>query len=276
MLDVVLTSPAHGALRHRPAPARRAAARRWPGPTCPRGGQATAHVSFVPTARGLHDVPTLTRRDALPARPVPRLDGLAAGGAAAGLSGARDRCRRRCPRRGRSPAAPTAARGAAKAARSTACAPTGAAIRSSWWSWKKAAQALETGRAGQPRHQRLGAPGALARLAARARRSPPRSACRAWPPGRWRPTAPAPTTACACPASRSQPGERRRAAPRCLEALALWRCMSARRCATSLPAALARLAAPAARGARHAVPARRDRLDRAAARRAPAAVVHAR
>ena len=129
VLDVVMSSPSSArfgiGLRLLDAPASTLA---WTN--VPAGGQATAHVSFVPTARGLHDVPTLLGRDALSARPVSRLDGLAAARAAAGLSARRGRragASRGPPRDRRA----DARRGAAKAARSRAFAPTGAAIRSS-------------------------------------------------------------------------------------------------------------------------------------------------
>ena len=95
----------------------------------PAGGQATAHVSFVPAARGRHDVPTLRAETRFPlglfrawtvwrpaaqllVYPKPEAEPPRAAGGAAGA-----------------PAAPTPARGAARAARSKACAPTGAATR---------------------------------------------------------------------------------------------------------------------------------------------------
>ncbi len=130
VLDIVITSPGkerYGlGLRLLDAPSATLAWTNIPG-----GGQAIAHVSFVPTTRGLHDVPTLSAETPLSARPVPRLDGLAAVGAAARLSGARGQRRRRCRPPGRRAMA-RRCRGAARAARSKACAPTGAAIRSSW------------------------------------------------------------------------------------------------------------------------------------------------
>ena len=128
VLDVVMSSPATArfgiGLRVLDAPASTLA---WTD--VPAGGQATAHVSFVPAARGRHDVPTLSRRDALSARPVSRLDGVAARSRSCSSTRSSRPTRRRCRPRGRSPAAPTQARSAAKAARSKACAPTGAAIR---------------------------------------------------------------------------------------------------------------------------------------------------
>ena len=74
------------------------------------------------------------------------------------------------------------------------------------------ADRLEEGRAGARDRRRAGAAATPARRRARSSgstgpRAPaarrPRSACRAWRRGRSRPTAPAPTTASACPASRS-------------------------------------------------------------------------
>ena len=128
VLDVVLTSPARArfgiGLRLLDAPGATLA---WTD--VPAGGQATAHVSFVPARRGLHDVPTLTRRDPLPARPVPRLDGLAAGRAACWSIPRPSAAPPPLPAARRAPAAPTPARGAARAAKSKACAPTGAATR---------------------------------------------------------------------------------------------------------------------------------------------------
>ena len=97
----------------------------------PAGGQAIAHVSFVPATRGLHDVPTLSVETRFPLglfrawtvwRPAARLL----------VYPASRSTRRRCPPPGRR-AADRRCRAAAKAARSRACVPTGAAIRSSWW-----------------------------------------------------------------------------------------------------------------------------------------------
>ena len=45
----------------------------------PAGGQASAHLAFVPPRRGLHERADAARRDALSARPVSRLDGVAPG-----------------------------------------------------------------------------------------------------------------------------------------------------------------------------------------------------
>ena len=97
----------------------------------PAGGQATAHVSFVPAARGLHDVPTLSAETRFPLglfrawtvwRPVgARCSSIRSVEAdAPALPAAR-------PVAGGTDAAARAA----TAARSKACAPTGAAIRSS-------------------------------------------------------------------------------------------------------------------------------------------------
>ena len=126
--------------RARPARARRATASAWPCSTrrtttldldrrAGAGAGARCRSASSRRARGLHRVPPLHRRNALSARHLPRLDGVAAGSAGAGLSRARTAIRRRCP-----PGEPRAgARGhgarAATAASSTACAPTAAATR---------------------------------------------------------------------------------------------------------------------------------------------------
>ena len=128
VLDIVHDEPGAGALRHRPARARRADADAGLDRRARPAARRRAHVSFVPAARGLHDVPTLSAETRFPLglfrawtvwRPAARLlvypqleaDAPRAAGGAAGAGG------------------PTPARGAAKAARSRACAPTGAAIR---------------------------------------------------------------------------------------------------------------------------------------------------
>ena len=215
VLDVVLTSPAHARAsasacsRARRAGVdagldRRAGAAAGDGARQLRAGRAR------PARRA-----DAARRDALSARPVPRLDGVAAGRAACSSTRSpRAMPPRRCRRRGRCRAAPTPARSAdggeiegVRAYR------RGDPLK--LVAWKKAAQgARDRRRAGQPRHQRVGAPRALARLAPRAPAWRPKSGCRAWPPGCSRPTAPAPTTACACPASSSRPahGEAQRRA----------------------------------------------------------------
>ena len=104
-----------------------APARRWRGPTCPAGGQSTAHVSFVPAARGLHEVPTLSAETRFPLglfrawtvwRPAARL-----------LVYPRPEIHAPALPAARPVAGGPTRRGAAKAARSRACAPTGAATR---------------------------------------------------------------------------------------------------------------------------------------------------
>ena len=129
VLDVVMSSPSSArfgiGLRVLDAPTSTLA---WTN--VPAGGQATAHVSFVPAARGRHDVPTLSAETRFPLglfrawtvwRPLAQRARLSAHrGRRAGAAGGA----------ARSPAA-RRRRGAAKAARSRACAPTGAAIRSS-------------------------------------------------------------------------------------------------------------------------------------------------
>jgi uncharacterized protein (DUF58 family) len=65
VLDIVMTSPSSArfgiGLKLLEAPAATLA---WTD--IPAGGQASAHVSYVPSARGLHDVPTLTAETRFP------------------------------------------------------------------------------------------------------------------------------------------------------------------------------------------------------------------
>ena len=161
------------ALRHRPAPARRARRRRWPGSTCPRGGQATAHVSFVPTRARPARRADAERRDALPARPVPRLDGVAAGRAAAGLSARRgDAPRAAGGAPGRRRARPSARRSDGGEIEGVRAYRRGDPLK--LVAWKKAAQALETGGELVSRDTSASArQRALARLDRRAARSAP-------------------------------------------------------------------------------------------------------
>ena len=109
----------------------------------PAGGQAIAHVSFVPATRGLHDVPTLSVETRFP---LGLFRAWTVWRPRRGCSSIRRsrRIRRRFPPPGRR-AADRRCRAGSKAARSKASVPTGAAIRSKLVAWKKAAQALETG-----------------------------------------------------------------------------------------------------------------------------------
>ena len=259
--------PGHAALRHRPAPAR--CARRDPGldrraRRRPGDGAGQLRAGRARLARGAG----AERRDPLSARPVPRLDGLAAGGAAAGLSAARaQRAGAAGGPAGRRRADPLAARegGEIEGVRAYR---RGDPLK--LVAWKKAAQALETGGELVSRdtsasaRQELwldwaacgvagarGAAVAAGRVDARGR--PRRHRLR---PAPARPRDRARGRRGAAPALPGGAGavERPDEAGPSLPSPAL------------LPAALAGLAAPAARSARHAVPARRDRLDRAAAR----------
>ena len=142
VLDIVLSSPTSQrfgiGLRLLEAPA---STRAWIN--VPAGGQATAHVSYVPGARGLHDVPTLSAETRFPLglfrawtvwRPVARLLVYPAVEADAPAL----------------PAARPASGGAAQARRSAGGEIEGVrAYRRGdplkLIAWKKAAQALETG-----------------------------------------------------------------------------------------------------------------------------------
>ena len=272
MLDVVLIEPGAARSRHRPEGARRAPAstlrldRRAGGRPGERAGQlrAAGHA-------GCHEVPTLSaprrafrsacsapgrsggpprgcwsirapeRRRAAPARRARRCR--------AARRQARSARRRRDRRRARLPARrPAQARSSGRRPRRRSrpaaswSAATPAPRRSSelWLDW---------------------------RGLRRARR--PRSACRAWRPGRWRPTAPAPSYGLRLPGL----DDRARRGATCAAPRAAWK--RSRSGADRQACGALRLppldhwpaGAPAARGARHAVPARRDRLDRAAARR---------
>ena len=273
--------PVVGALRHRPAPARRAAV--------DAGLDERSRGRPVDGARQLRAGGTRSPRradavgrDTLSARPVPRLDGLAAARPAAGLSAASRSTRRALP--AARPARRRPDPGAAQRRRRGRGRSRLPARRSA------EADRLEEGgagardrrRPGQPRHQHVGAPGALARLdrvradrrrgapvapgGVDARRRPRRCRLRPPPPRRSR-SSPATATRNERAAwKRSRCGiELLASSPRRHERLG-------RRRGPARRAELARLAAPAARGARHAVPARRDRLDGAAARLAPAGV----
>ena len=135
--------PGHAALRHRPAPARCARshpgldrrARRRPG-----DGACQLRADRARPARGADP----ERRDALPARPVPRLDGLAAGGADPRLPAAGE------PSAPLPPAARPVVGGPARSRHSESGEIEGVrAYRRGdpmkLVAWKKAAQALETG-----------------------------------------------------------------------------------------------------------------------------------
>ena len=128
VLDIVMTSPGTRALRHRPAPARRA--RRHAGlDRCARRAARRRRTSAsCPPRRGLRDVPTLSAETRFPLglfrawtvwRPAAQLLVYPAAESDAP------------PPPGGPADAPAArpARGAARAARSRACAPTGAATR---------------------------------------------------------------------------------------------------------------------------------------------------
>ena len=175
-------------------------------------------VAFKPERRGLHDVPPLTAETRFPLGTLPRLDGVAAGGAGAGVP-APEPHPPPLPPASRAPAAPAQSRSAdggefegVRAYRRGD--PLKLVV------WKKAAQARDR-RTGQPRHQQAqrhelwldwracGALPAEARL----------SRLTAWVLQADRAGA---TTACGCPASRSRPPTARPHARRCLEALALW------------------------------------------------------
>ena len=127
LLDIVLTSPGTPrfgiGLRLLDAPGATLAWTDVPG-----GGQATAHVSFVPAARGLHEVPTLSAETRFPLglfrawtvwRPAARCWSIRAPGEQRAGAAPAPAGRRRAD----------AARGTATAARSRACAPTAAATR---------------------------------------------------------------------------------------------------------------------------------------------------
>jgi hypothetical protein len=122
--------------------------------------------------------------DAFPLRPVPRLDGVAAGGHRAGLAAARSAR----PAAAARPAQrwPTSSRpAAAPGGNSTACAPGGAATRCARWCgrrWPAAASwSAATPRQRPPRN--------WCWTGRRRRRWTARPACRAWPPGCWPPSA---------------------------------------------------------------------------------------
>ena len=162
VLDIVMTSPGTPrfgiGLRLLDAPGATLAWTDVPG-----GGQATAHVSFVPAARGLREVPTLSAETRFPLglfrawtvwRPAARLlvyprpeSGAPAPPAARPIVGGPTRSRQQRERRDRGrarlpPRRPDEAGGVEEGG----------------------AGARDRRRAGQPRHQRRRAPGALARL----------------------------------------------------------------------------------------------------------------
>ena len=227
------------------------------------GGQATAHVSFVPRARGLHAVPTLMAETRFPLglfrawtvwRPAaqvlvyPRPESDAplpprgpAGGRRADPRGQRGR---RGRRRARLPAR----------------------RRDELVVWKKAAQA-QTGPSWSAATPAVGAPASCGSTGRRAAPLAPEarlSRLAAWTLAAERAGA---DFGLRLPGLEMRPAAATRSGARCLEALALWQRLTHAAFGSHLAAALARLAPPAARGARHAVPARRDRLDGAAAPR---------
>ena len=201
----------------------------------PGGGQATAQVSFVPTARGLHEVPTLTAETRFPLglfrawtvwRPAARC-----------WSIPRPRAtRRRCRRRpGRSPAAPTRSRhsesGEIEGVRAYR---RGDPLK--LVAWKKAAQALRpvaNWSAATPACRRARSSGSTGRAcgAAGARGAPVA-------PGRLGAAAerPAPDYGLRLPGLEIAPAGGEAHARRCLEALALWQRMSSAALRRSLPA----------------------------------------
>jgi hypothetical protein len=144
--------------------------------------------------------------------------------------------------------------------------------------WKKAAQALETGSELVSRDTSVSARHEIwlewSACGVDGLRGPPVAARRL---DARRPSAPAPTSACACPASRSRPRAARRSAAAASRPSRSGRHERAGRSQALVPSAppegrlvlplaallpaLAGLAAPAARGARHPVPARGHRLD---------------
>jgi hypothetical protein len=106
------------------------------GPMC-RAGRATVQVAFCPSGAACTACPPLTAETRFPAGHLPGLDRLAPGGPGAGLPRARARPPPLPPGEPRAGGAAQAAR--PPRANSTACAPTAAATRSSWWSGKRLA-----------------------------------------------------------------------------------------------------------------------------------------
>ena len=246
LLEVVLTTPGGARYAHRGTPAGPRARR--PQPCLGRragAGPGQRHRQRRAAGARLAPGAAAGGRDRLPVRPVPRLDGVAPGGARAGLAAARA-------------AAAAAAAGQPGAGRRAARAQRGRQRdrrRARLAARRPAAPGgVEEGRAqrraGQPRHRRHRQPGAVAGLGRDAGRRRRAAAVAAGGLGRWRPSAPGWPTACACPAPSCPPA---RATPSGARRWSGWRCGTE-------PGARS-LAPPAARSARHAVPAGRDRLD---------------
>ena len=221
VLDVVMTSP--GSARYGIGLKMAAAADSslaWID--VPAGGQATAQVSFVPPTRGLHDVPAITATTRFPLglfrawtvwRPAARLlvypalerdapRPPAARPVSGGAHAESQRRRRRDRRRARlPPRRPDEARRLEEGR-------------------EGAGEPAATSSAATPRPRPTRSSGSTG---PRAAAWPPKTGCRAWPPGRWPRTVPAPTTACACPALELAPADGDAQRRRCLEALALWK-----------------------------------------------------
>ena len=221
LLDVVLTNP--GAARYGIGAAlrgrRRARPQPWPGPTCRHRARPASHVSLrAGAARPARGADADAPRRAFPLglfrawtvwRPAarvlvyPRPEPRAA-------AAARAACRR--------PTTQRRASGAGGEFDGVRAYRRGDPLQQVVW--KKVARSR---RAGQPRHQRQRAAHELwldwAAGHGRRRRG---SACRAWPPGCWPPSAPAPHYGLRLPGRELAPGQGDAHRRRRLEALALW------------------------------------------------------